>query len=62
MNKLKIHALSESDQSNELYKLVNLIKPENTETDKKYVRERLSDFQYEHIENGWIRMVSALQD
>jgi hypothetical protein len=55
--KIKIHSFTEDEQSKELYKLVILVKAENTETDKKYVREKLSDFQYEHLEDCWIRMV-----
>ena len=49
MNKQIIHFV-ESEQSKELYKLVILVKAENEEADKKYVRDKLADFQYEHLQ------------
>ena len=54
---IKLHYFGQDDASKELYRLVILVKPENTETDKKLVKEKLSDFQYEHLQDGWIRMV-----
>ena len=55
--KIKQHFFGQDDQSKELYRLVILIKPENTGKDKRIVKEQLSDFQYEYIQDGWIRMV-----
>ena len=55
--KTKPHFFGEDDQSKELYKLVILVKPENTETDKTYIKDKLPDFQYEYLQDGWIRMV-----
>ena len=55
--KLKIHFFGQDDASKELYRLVILVKPNNTEIDKNYIKDKLSDFQYEHLEDGCIRMV-----
>ena len=43
--KIKIHSLR-IWTVNELYKLIILVNAETAENDKKYVRERLSDFHY----------------
>lgn len=40
---IKIHFFGEDEQSKELYKLVILVSPENTEDDKRFVKEELEE-------------------
>ena len=55
--RIRIHGLFEDDDCKELYKLIVLVNPSIPKTEIQKLESLLEDFQYEHIQDGWLRYV-----